>query len=102
MSLLLENSLIVILFTLSVLVFVHELGHYLVGRMCGMGVESFAIGFGPAIAAFRVGGTQYRLGIIPLGGYVQFAGAMPHLPVADIFVGKELYRAALWKRTLMI
>jgi regulator of sigma E protease len=59
------------------LVFVHELGHYLVGRWCGVKAEAFSIGFGPEIAAWvDKRGTRWRLGALPLGGYVKFKGEM--------------------------
>lgn len=59
------------------LVFVHELGHYLVGRWCGVKAEAFSIGFGPEIAAWvDRRGTRWRLGALPLGGYVRFKGDM--------------------------
>ena len=60
---------------LSVVVFFHELGHYLVGRWCGVKIERFSLGFGPELYA-RVDrrGTRWRVAAIPLGGYVKFHG----------------------------
>ena len=60
---------------LSAIVFIHELGHYLVGRWCGVGIDAFSIGFGPELFA-RVDshGTRWRVGALPLGGYVKFHG----------------------------
>jgi regulator of sigma E protease len=57
-----------------VLVFVHELGHFLVARWHGVRVITFSLGFGPKIAKFERGGTEYCISIIPLGGYVKLAG----------------------------
>lgn len=62
------------LFVLGVLVFVHELGHFLVARWHGVRVITFSLGFGPKIAKFNRGGTEYCVSIIPLGGYVKLAG----------------------------
>lgn len=60
---------------LSVVVFFHELGHFLVGRWCGVKVEAFSIGFGPELLSFTDRrGTRWRLALIPLGGYVKFFG----------------------------
>src|SRR5260370_10269895 len=60
---------------LSVVVFFHELGHYLVGRWCGVKVERFSLGFGPELFAWvDKHGTRWRLAAIPLGGYVKFHG----------------------------
>lgn len=63
------------LLVLSILVFVHEMGHYLVARLCGVRVENFSIGFGPEIGGFTDGhGTRWKLSLIPLGGYVKMFG----------------------------
>ncbi|MGL4406489.1 MAG: RIP metalloprotease RseP [Notoacmeibacter sp.] len=60
---------------LLVVVFVHEMGHYLVGRWCGIGVRAFAVGFGPELLGFTdKHGTRWKLCAIPLGGYVKFVG----------------------------
>ncbi len=60
---------------LTVVVFVHELGHFLVGRWCGTTVEAFSIGMGPELVGFTDKfGTRWRLSAIPVGGYVRFAG----------------------------
>src|SRR5271170_7778283 len=57
------------------IVFFHELGHYLVGRWCGVKIEAFSLGFGPELLA-RVdkAGTRWRLALFPIGGYVKFLG----------------------------
>lgn len=61
------------LFILTIVVFVHELGHFLVARWCGVGVKTFSIGFGPEIFGFYDRhGTRWRVAWIPLGGYVKF------------------------------
>lgn len=61
------------LFVLTVVVFFHELGHFLVARWCGVAVKTFSIGFGPEIVGFNdKHGTRWRLSWIPLGGYVKF------------------------------
>ncbi|MDN2564705.1 RIP metalloprotease RseP [Aquibium sp. A9E412] len=72
---LLIGTLVPFLFVLTVVVFVHEMGHYLVGRWCGIGVQAFSIGFGPEIVGFDDRhGTRWKLSAIPLGGYVKFVG----------------------------
>ncbi|MGE5259339.1 MAG: RIP metalloprotease RseP [Actinomycetota bacterium] len=61
------------LFVLTVVVFVHELGHFLVARWCGVGIQAFSIGFGPEIVGFNDRyGTRWKISWIPLGGYVKF------------------------------
>lgn len=63
------------LFVLTVVVFFHELGHFLVARWCGVSVESFSVGFGRELFGFNDSrGTRWKLGWIPLGGYVKFLG----------------------------
>ncbi|MBX9450522.1 MAG: RIP metalloprotease RseP [Mesorhizobium sp.] len=71
------TTIIPFLFVLTVVVFVHEMGHYLVGRWCGIGVREFSIGFGPELLGFNDRrGTRWKLSAIPLGGYVKFVGDM--------------------------
>jgi len=62
---------------LGVLVFVHELGHFLVAKWLGVQVLSFSIGMGPRLFGFRSGGTDYRISLLPLGGFVRMAGDSP-------------------------
>ncbi|MBZ9759789.1 RIP metalloprotease RseP [Mesorhizobium sp. CA8] len=71
------GTLVPFLFVLTVVVFVHEMGHYLIGRWCGIGVKAFSIGFGPELFGFYDRrGTRWKLCAIPLGGYVKFVGDM--------------------------
>jgi len=62
---------------LGVLVFVHEFGHYAVAKLCGVRVEVFSLGFGKRLWGFRRGDTDYRISLLPLGGYVKMAGENP-------------------------
>lgn len=67
--------LVPFLFVLTIVVFVHELGHFLVGRWCGVDVKTFSIGFGRELFGFNDRhGTRWRFAVIPLGGYVKFSG----------------------------
>ena len=59
---------------LGILVFIHELGHFLVAKSLRIGVRVFSIGFGPRLAGFRRGETDYRIAAVPLGGFVRLAG----------------------------
>lgn len=59
---------------LGLLIFVHELGHFLAAKAFGMRVEQFSIGFPPRLVGKKIGETEYRLGMIPLGGYVKISG----------------------------
>ena len=71
------DTIVPFLFVLTVVVFFHEMGHFLVGRLCGVKVDAFSLGFGPELFA-RVDrwGTRWRIAAIPLGGYVKFHGDM--------------------------
>ena len=68
------NTIAAFLFVLGVLVFVHELGHFLAARRLGVRVLTFSLGFGPKLLKFRRGDTEYCISAIPLGGYVKMAG----------------------------
>ncbi|MCK4680856.1 RIP metalloprotease RseP, partial [bacterium] len=63
-----------IVFNLGILIFVHEVGHYLAARASGVTVERFSMGFGPRILKFTRGATEYAISVIPFGGYVKMAG----------------------------
>jgi regulator of sigma E protease len=65
------------LFVLGVLIFVHELGHFLMARRLGVRVLTFSLGFGPKLLKFKRGDTEYAISAIPLGGYVKMAGENP-------------------------
>jgi regulator of sigma E protease len=65
------------LFVLGVLIFVHELGHFLMARRLGVRVLTFSLGFGPKLLKFTRGDTEYAISAIPLGGYVKMAGENP-------------------------
>lgn len=62
---------------LGILVFVHEFGHYAVAKLCGVRVEIFSLGFGKRLWGFRKGDTDYRISLLPLGGYVKMSGENP-------------------------
>lgn len=63
-------TLLVVLLLFGLTIFIHELGHFLVARWCGMVVDTFSIGFGPALWKRKINGVVYKIGILPFGGYV--------------------------------
>jgi len=69
-----QVAFLIVLF-FGVTIFVHEFGHFAMARLCGMVVDAFSIGFGPALWKRRIGGVTYKIGVIPFGGYV----ALPQL-----------------------
>lgn len=79
------------LFVLGVLIFVHELGHYLMAKRLGVRVLKFSLGFGPRLVGFKRGETDYCISAIPLGGFVKMAGENPDDPrsgAADEFLSR--------------
>ena len=68
------TTILAFLLVLGVLIFVHELGHFLVARWYGVRVLTFSLGFGPKILKFTRGDTEYCVSAVPLGGYVKMAG----------------------------
>ena len=71
----LAMTLVAFVGVLSIVVFIHEMGHFLVGRWCGVGVEVFSIGFGKELVGWTDRhGTRWRIAAVPLGGYVRFVG----------------------------
>ncbi|MGE0154387.1 MAG: RIP metalloprotease RseP [Reyranellaceae bacterium] len=70
------NNIVMFLLIITLLVFVHEMGHFLIARRCGVRVEVFSIGFGPELYGWtgRKSGTRWRISALPLGGYVKFFG----------------------------
>ena len=71
-------SIVVAIIGLALLIVLHEAGHFLAARLCGMRVERFSIGFGNALVSFKRGDTVYQIAPIPLGGFVQVTGMNPH------------------------
>jgi regulator of sigma E protease len=70
-------SIFSLIIVLGVLIFFHELGHFLVARLLGVGVEKFSLGFGPKLIGKKIGITEYQISAIPLGGYVKMVGESP-------------------------
>ncbi len=71
----LTSYIVPFLFVLTIVVFFHELGHFLVARWCGVRVLTFSVGFGPELIGFNDRhGTRWKISAIPLGGYVKFFG----------------------------
>jgi regulator of sigma E protease len=71
------QTILAFAFVLGVLVFVHELGHFLAAKRVGIRVLKFQLGFNPTIFSFRRGDTEYSIGALPLGGFVKMAGESP-------------------------
>ena len=87
---------------LGVLILVHELGHFLFAKIFGVRVLRFSLGFGPKLLALTAGGTEYRLSLIPLGGYVRLLGEDPGETVAEIDADRTLLSKPLWQRYAVV
>ncbi|MBO0733232.1 MAG: RIP metalloprotease RseP [Methylocapsa sp.] len=99
------------LFVLGLVVFFHELGHFLVGRLCGVKIEAFSLGFGPELFGFNDRhGTHWRVAALPLGGYVKFHGetqeALAQDGAAAAMSAKEravsFFAQKVWKRAAIV
>jgi regulator of sigma E protease len=89
------TSILAFVFVLGVLIFVHELGHFLMARRIGVRVLTFSLGFGPKLFAVRRGDTEYCVSAIPLGGYVKMAGENPddaRTGASDEFLSKSKWQ----------
>ena len=100
------------LVVLTIVVFFHELGHFLVGRWCGVKIDAFSLGFGPELAHYTDRrGTRWRLALLPLGGYVKFHGdvngaSVPDEAAAEAMPEAErattLFGQSVWKRAAIV
>jgi regulator of sigma E protease len=96
-------SVLVTVVGLGLLIAAHEAGHLALARLLGMRVETYSLGFGPRIAGFRHGETDYRLSAFPLGGYCKIAGFSPDEPAAQDPNDTGSYaNKPAWKRFLVI
>jgi len=90
------------LLLIGALVFVHELGHFLVARLCGVKVLKFSLGFGPRVVGWRQGETDYCLSLIPFGGFVKMLGEDPSDDVLPEDIPRAFHSQALWRRFLIV
>ncbi|MDY7002114.1 MAG: M50 family metallopeptidase, partial [Thermodesulfobacteriota bacterium] len=97
------QGFIAVVLVLGGLIFFHELGHFLVARLLGIGVRTFSLGFGPKIFSFVKGRTRYQVSIVPLGGYVHLAGENPEEgPSPDFPESADFSRRPAWHRMLVV
>lgn len=92
------TTLLAMAVLLGIVILVHEWGHYVAARLCGIRVDVFSIGFGPRIWGWKRGATDYRVSILPLGGYVKMAGDNPmeeRAGAPDEFLSKPRWQRAI-------
>jgi regulator of sigma E protease len=87
---------------LGILIFVHEFGHFIVARLCGVRVEVFSLGFGKKIFQYKKGDTNYCISIIPLGGYVKMFGDQPGADVSEEDKKHSFTHKTVWQRIAVV
>jgi regulator of sigma E protease len=87
---------------LGILVFVHELGHFLLAKKLGVAVLKFSLGFGPKLIGKKIGETEYQIAVFPLGGFVKPLGEDPQEAVKEEDRPRSLWAQPIWKRALII
>lgn len=87
---------------LGILVFVHELGHFIFAKLMGVGVDTFSLGFGPRVFGFRYGKTDYRISAVPLGGYVKMVGEDPTADIPPRDKARSFTHKPVWRRFLIV
>ncbi len=85
-------SILIFIAVLALLIFIHELGHFIAAKLTGMKVEEFSVGFKPAIYQKKIGETNYVLGMIPIGGYVKILGENPNMEEEEELLEKDKKR----------
>ena len=87
---------------LALVIFVHELGHFLVAKWCGVEVLTFSIGFGPTLVSRTWGETEYRVALVPLGGYVRMAGQDDSEDLRPSDPSRGFSAKKLWQRAAVV
>lgn len=96
------SAVIPFIILLGILIFVHELGHFLVARWCGVRVEVFSLGFGKKIFKYKKGDTTYAISIIPLGGYVKMFGDQPGESISEEDKKVSFTHKTVWQRIAVV
>ncbi len=98
-------NILIAIIVLGVLIFIHELGHFLVAKFCGVYVEKFSLGFGPRIFGKKIGETEYCLSAFPLGGYVKMYGEDDEDTKEEVDkskIGRAFSDKKTWQRALIV
>jgi regulator of sigma E protease len=95
-------TLISFIILLSILIFVHEFGHFIAARIAGVGVLKFSLGFGPKIIGKKIGETEYALSWIPLGGFVKLLGESGNEELPPEDEKRSFLQQPVWKRMLIV
>lgn len=95
-------SILSAIILLGIIIFIHELGHFLFAKMMGVRVLKFSLGFGPKLIGKQYGDTEYRISAIPLGGYVKMLGETPGEELTDAEKPYAYNNQDVWKRFLIV
>ncbi|MDR1164542.1 MAG: RIP metalloprotease RseP [Deltaproteobacteria bacterium] len=96
------TTLISFIVLLLILIFVHELGHFLAAKLLGVKVEKFSLGFPPKVFAKKIGETEYQLAWLPLGGYVSLYGEQPGQKVPPNMVSRSFSHKPFWVKGIIV
>ena len=96
------TTILATVIVLGILVFVHELGHFLLAKKLGVAVLKFSLGFGPKLIGKKIGETEYQIAVFPLGGFVKPLGEDPQEEVKEEERHRSLLAQPVWKRALII
>jgi regulator of sigma E protease len=96
------TSILAFIFVLGILIFIHELGHFVVAKLSGVGVEKFSLGFGPRILRITRGETEYRISLLPFGGYVKMVGESAEEETPEEDRERSFTHKPLWKRASIV
>jgi len=96
------TTVVATVIVLGILVFVHELGHFILGKKLGVKILKFSLGFGPKLIGKKIGETEYQIAIFPLGGFVKPLGEDPHEEVKTEEFHRSYWAQPVWKRALII
>lgn len=96
------TSIISVIILLGILIFVHELGHFLVAKWSGVGVLKFSLGFGPKLIGKKIGETEYLISAIPLGGYVKLLGEVGDEELSQEDERRSFQNQSVYKRIAIV
>ncbi len=92
------TTIIATIIVLGVLIFAHELGHFLAAKLFRVGVLTFSLGFGPKLFGKKIGETEYKVSVIPLGGYVKMVGEEPGEKIPPEMIARSFSAQSVGKR----
>lgn len=96
------TTIVTFLIVLGILIFIHELGHFIVAKLSGVAVEKFSLGFGPRIFGITRGETEYRISVLPFGGYVKMLGESPEEDIPESERERSFSHKPLSKRAAIV